>query len=273
MKKTQAEPPRKVVHEVHGLSNTPVIFHHDTVRVWHSCANWHENVEILLFTEGRGVIICEGEETQVSPGDIGVIDSRMLHRMCPEDEMSYHCLIVDETFCRKNGLAPGDMCFPRRIRDEALCEKYNKVATTFKTDDSYREARLRAAVLDFMVALMSGYATPAAVVRGVAESPVRTAVGYIHSHYHEQIDLDTLAATVKLSKYHFLREFKAATGQTPVAYINTVRIKRAERLLREGGMTVAEVAEACGFVSHSYFSKVFYRLQGVLPSALAAKRD
>ncbi len=259
---------RKIVHEVHGLVDTPVIFHYDTVKVCHSCANWHENVEILLFIKGKGAMICEGEETPMEPGDIGVIGSRILHRMRPESELGYYCLIVDESFCRKNGLAPQNMRFPRRIRSDMLTEKYNKVAQAFESRDPYREARLRAAVLDFMVTLMSNYATPAEAVKGDAESPVRTAVGYIHSHYHETIDLDTLAATVKLSKYHFLREFKAATGQTPIAYINTLRINRAERLLREGGMTVAEVAEACGFVSHSYFSKVFYRLQGVLPSAV-----
>ncbi len=262
----------KIVHEVHGLVDTPVIFHYDTVKSWRSCANWHENVEILLFTKGKGAMICENEETPMEPGDIGVIGSRMLHRMRPEGELGYYCLIVDESFCRKNGLSPGDMSFPRRIRSDILTEKYNKVAQAFESCDPYREARLRAAVLDLMVTLMSDYATPAETVKGDAESPVRTAVGYIRSHYHEPIDLDTLAATAKLSKYHFLREFKAATGQTPIAYINILRIKCAERLLREGGMTVAEVAEACGFVSHSYFSKVFYRLQGVLPSAVAVDK-
>ena len=71
-----------------------------------------------------------------------------------------------------------------------------------------------------------------------------------------------------LSKYHFIRKFKEATGQTVVSYINAVRIEHAERMLREGEHSVAQVAEACGFPNHSYFSKVFARLRGVLPSEI-----
>ena len=260
----------KTVHEVHGLSKTPVIFHHSVVKA-RRChvANWHENVELLLFLDGEGTLICEDEQTPMRAGDIGVIDSHMLHRVVTDNTVVYYCLIVDETFCRKNGLAPAAASFPRRIRSAELTEEYHKIAQAFAADDPYREPRLRAAVLSLMVALMSGYATPAA--RGSdAGAPIRTAVGYINSHYAEPMELDTLAATAQLSKYHFLREFKAATGQTPIAYINTVRVKQAERLLREGNVAVAQVAEACGFSNHSYFSKVFLRHKGVLPSAFAA---
>lgn len=261
---------KKTVHEVHALSKTPVIFHRDVVKAGgYNVANWHENVELLLFLDGEGTLICEEEQTLMRAGDIGVIDSHMLHRITSESTVSYYCLIVDETFCRKNGLAPAAASFPRRICSAELTEEYHKIAQAFAADDPYREPRLRAAVLSLMVTLMSGYAAPA-VGDSDAGAPIRKAVGYINSHYAQPMELDALAATAQLSKFHFLREFKAATGQTPITYINTVRVKQAERLLREGNVAVSQVAEACGFSNHSYFSKVFLRHKGMLPSAFAA---
>ena len=255
------------VYEIHALTDIPVIFHHDLA--CHSKrANWHENVEILLFTKGCGTVVCENCRTPVTAGDICVIDSNLLHRVESEDVVYYDCLIVDDTFCQKNGLCPGTVTFQRCIRCPELTEQYNKVAAAFERDDPFRAAEIRAAALGLMVTLMRRFSHPAHSPGRDTNSPIRAAIAYIRSHYAEAMDLDQLAAEVNLSKYHFIRKFKEATGQTVISYINAVRIEHAERLLREGERSVATVAEACGFVSHAYFSKVFYRLRGVLPSEI-----
>ena len=57
-----------------------------------------------------------------------------------------------------------------------------------------------------------------------------------------------------------------------MTYINNLRVERAVRMLNEGNTTVAAVAAASGFASHAYFSKTFYRLRGVHPSALLKKK-
>ena len=258
-------------YEVHALSDVPVIFHHNRVCTRSRYANWHENVEILHFTSGTGTVICGDKHVPVCAGDITVIDSGLLHRIESDNEVLYDCLIVDEAFCRNNGLHPGTMTFSRVIKDTALAELYNNVAEAFEATDTYRLPALRAATLAFMVALMRDYGEPVKAPPQDANAAARTAIGYIRSHYGEPLDLDRLASEVGLSKYHFIRKFKEATGQTVVSYINAIRIERAERLLREGQFSVAAVAEACGFSNHSYFSKVFYRLRGMLPSEVSEK--
>ncbi len=265
----------KNVYELHNLTETPIIFHYDSGRpnILPDRANWHENVEILCVTRGEGLLTCAETHIPMRAGDLVVIDSGLLHRIESKTSVNYHCLIVDEAFCRRNGLAPGDCTFPRIIRDEALAAQYHKIAEAYISDDPFREAALRAAVLSFMVSLLRGYGTPTAGQAPRSDSAICTAISYIRVHYKEPIDLDFLSAQVNLSKYHFIRQFKRATGQTVIAYLNHVRVEQAERLLREGGASVASVAEACGFVSHSYFSKVFLRLRGVLPSAIAKQRE
>ena len=258
---------KKNVYELHALTDVPVIFHHNVVRSRSRFANWHENIEILRFTAGEGTVVCEDTRTHAVAGDLCVIDSGLLHRIESGSEVRYDCLIVDEAFCHSNGLTPDTLTFPRCIQNEELLALYDKVATAFESDDPLRIADLRACTLTFLVALTRGFARPAEGARH-SSGAVRTAIGYIRSHYGEDIELNRLAAEVGLSKYHFIRKFKEATGQTVVSYINAVRIEHAERMLREGEHSVAQVAEACGFPNHSYFSKVFARLRGVLPSEI-----
>ena len=240
----------KNVYELHNLTETPIIFHYDSVRKKRlpDRANWHENVEILLVNNGEGRLTCAEEQIPLAANDIVVIDSGLLHRIESDTEVSYHCLIVDEAFCRRNGLAPGACTFPRIIRDGALADQYHKIAEAYISDDPYREAALRAAVLSFMVSLLRGYGRPVKGTPQQSDFAVRAAIAYIRSHYRESIQLDALAAHVKLSKFHFAREFKRATGQTVVSYTNIVRVERAERMLREGGTSVASVEAQIAYV-------------------------
>lgn len=85
--------------------------------------------------------------------------------------------------------------------------------------------------------------------------------------YAEPVDLDRLAAAAGLSKYHFLRLFKATYGVTPGEYVSRRRIERAQDLLRATNLTVTEVCHAVGFSSLGSFSSRFRAVVGETPSA------
>ena len=70
---------------------------------------------------------------------------------------------------------------------------------------------------------------------------------------------------------HVCRAFREHYGIPPKAYTMRLRIERAKVLLREGAMTVADVASAVGFSHHSHFSRVFHRLAGMRPSVYVAR--
>jgi AraC-like DNA-binding protein len=83
--------------------------------------------------------------------------------------------------------------------------------------------------------------------------------------YSEEVDLDRLAAAAGLSKYHFLRLFRATYGRTPAQYVSERRIERAQDLLRSTNLTVTEVCTAVGFSSLGSFSSRFRALVGESP--------
>lgn len=85
--------------------------------------------------------------------------------------------------------------------------------------------------------------------------------------YAEPLLLDQLAAEAGLSKFHFLRLFRAAYGVTPGEYVSQRRVERAQDLLRASNLTVTEICHAVGFTSLGSFSARFRALVGESPSA------
>jgi AraC-like DNA-binding protein len=85
-------------------------------------------------------------------------------------------------------------------------------------------------------------------------------------NYAEPLDLEALAATAGVSKYHFLRCFAAEYGETPMQYVTRRRIERASDLLRATNLTVTEVCNLVGYSSLGSFSVKFRELVGMSPS-------
>jgi AraC-like DNA-binding protein len=95
---------------------------------------------------------------------------------------------------------------------------------------------------------------------------------YIVRNLGRPLRVARLGRIVGLSEFHFIRAFRAATGQTPHQYLRARRIARAQELLVATPLPVTEVCTAVGFSSLGSFSSVFRRLTGESPSAYRAKR-
>ena len=82
----------------------------------------------------------------------------------------------------------------------------------------------------------------------------------------EAPSLNELADVAALSRFHFLRAWKATTGLTPHAYVSARRLVRGQVLLRATDMTVAEIAAEMGYANPSHFRRRFKTAVGVTPS-------
>ncbi|WP_029541193.1 helix-turn-helix domain-containing protein [Serinicoccus profundi] len=100
---------------------------------------------------------------------------------------------------------------------------------------------------------------------------LRRARDHVDRHYREPLDLDMLAGLAGLSKYHFLRLFRATYGRTPGVYLSERRVERAQDLLRGTNLSVTEVCHAVGFSSLGSFSSRFRLIVGESPSAFQAR--
>src|SRR5687768_12658495 len=89
--------------------------------------------------------------------------------------------------------------------------------------------------------------------------------------YARPLDVAALAREALMSTAHFSRQFRAAYGETPYAYLMTRRIERAKALLRVGDLSVTEVCLEVGCTSLGSFSARFAEVVGETPTAYRAR--
>jgi AraC-like DNA-binding protein len=90
------------------------------------------------------------------------------------------------------------------------------------------------------------------------------------ARYAERLGVEDLAAAAGLSRAHFSREFRAAFGDSPHAYLLTRRLERAAALLRNTDRSVADICISVGLQSIGSFTSSFTRTFGLSPTAYRA---
>lgn len=97
--------------------------------------------------------------------------------------------------------------------------------------------------------------------------------GYLQTALHRRLSLSELAeATSELSRYHFIREYKRQTGQTPMQAFQRIKVSHACYLLDITDDTVVEIAARLGYDDPYYFSRLFKRVMGVSPQRYRQER-
>jgi AraC-like DNA-binding protein len=114
-------------------------------------------------------------------------------------------------------------------------------------------------------------------IRGEAVSNSKlslTQIEMIKQQLHEQLDGDvelaSLANSIGLSKFQFLRQFKSATGMTPHAYLTRLRLEYAKKALIRGNRAI-DTAHQVGFFDQSHFNKAFKRAFLITPAHFQRK--
>jgi AraC family transcriptional regulator len=95
-------------------------------------------------------------------------------------------------------------------------------------------------------------------------------IDHVQGHLAADLSLDDLAGVAGLSKFHFLRCFKASTGASPLQYVTDLRLAQARRLLAGSQRPMTEIAAACGFAGTDQLARAFRRAEGVSPRSYRA---
>ena len=89
---------------------------------------------------------------------------------------------------------------------------------------------------------------------------------FIRSNIGQRITLEDLATEAGYSRFHFVRSFKHSTGLPPYAFVLRERIDAARDLLDNTALPIAEIAQRCGFSTHTHFSTRFREAIGLTPA-------
>ncbi len=122
----------------------------------------------------------------------------------------------------------------------------------------------KAMVQDFGRITQAPYAAPN-LPKSHNEHDILDVQKWIEEHYAEGITVSTLAAKFGMSQRTFERRFKQATGDSPLVYVQKIRINEAKALLEKPRSTFEEVTYRVGYEDISSFRKIFQRHTGLRP--------
>ena len=231
---------RFTFYENHHMDpDFPFIFHRDMCvgRTTPSLLHWHENPEIICFTKGVGIVVCDTRHIRAEAGEIVFIPSGTLHAFYSvTDEAHYHCLIVNKGYHEQLGLAFEGL--RGRLYDPRLCELFEQISNEIQNKKKHYRLAARAVITTLLVGLARK-----PVQNAIQQSPktkismirlTKAVISYLHEHLPEVFSFSAMCKELGYSPYYVAHIFKQVTGQSTVDYLNQLRCGHAYILLSNG---------------------------------------
>lgn len=243
---------------------------------------FHEELEIKYFYEGRATLMVDTAVMVVQAGDIVIVNPYEFHSTVELDEQKakYHLLMVGLdcfTACNPMGLNLRRILLAKGVRfnnlirsDEELNKTLLAILAESKTQDEYSRYAVEAQLEAFFIRLLRNEVNPGSQSVALDEkirhySIIDPAIRRIHTGYNEKLTIDELAENCSVSKYHFCRVFKLATGMSAIQYLMRYRLRIAHAMLSETDKSIAEIAWNCGFSDENYFYRCYKKQYGDSP--------
>ena len=238
--------------------------------------HWHREFEVLRVVRGCFALYLNNEMTMLQSGDVVFIPSGVLHRGEPRDA-AYECVVFDLSICGgyKTAVAgetirkiiSGDVELPHFCREAE--EDAQRLIDAVRAKEKLYELNASALATSLIYTLCHFHEE-----EKVSSDSKRTAkrnavmallIDKIEREYTHKITLRDLSDIAQINEKYLCRFFKEFTGQTPIDYINRLRIDRACFEMSVNKLNVTEAVYECGFNEISYFSKIFKKYKGMTP--------
>ncbi len=103
------------------------------------------------------------------------------------------------------------------------------------------------------------------------DEEIKSAQEFIESNYADKLNIESIAEKVNLNVRSFLRRFKKATSNTPLEYIQRVRVEAAKKKLESTTETIMEVMYGIGYNDEKAFRTTFRKYSGLSPKEYQMK--
>lgn len=108
-------------------------------------------------------------------------------------------------------------------------------------------------------------------ITAVQNQPMKKLLNYIKNHHHEPLSLTEVAKQFHFSPSYLSSYFSTHNKEGFNEYLNRIRIEEASKLLIQGAASISQISAMVGYSDHSYFCKVFKKVQGMSPSQFKRK--
>ena len=253
---------------IHGMSVSPkkTQLYIPPIK-WRGDPKGHIGVYDTFFyiVSGECSLMIDGEYTLLKPGDLAFLPKgmkRAYSNMCETItlyEMNFSAEIDGINWYTALGLEKGNYVVRHNFNE--------LISDLFETSVRYE---LNKSILydvihsSNVLTLIKIFATLKTEQDNIAQ-PFLPVIGYMKEHLDKQIKVSELAELVYMEETYFIKKFKKAFGDSPITYLNKLKIYRAMSYLAERSSTLSEISRKIGIYDSSYFSKLFKAHTGITP--------
>ena len=278
------------IERIEHQENLPLRVFVHSVR---SCASHHHReCEFLLGLQGEVIVHTPAGETTLRPDDLFFIPAHELHltRGLTASNLVATLQVdpiltarLDHEFARRR-FAFNELA--RRRREDARLQAMRGLLAEIFWEMRLRRPGYRMMVESHVLRLLGLLVREipselGPVERSVSNGETDEALGrrlerivaYVEAHSREELSSADLAQVEDVSVSYLARLFKERLGTTFGDYVNQVRAHQSLPQLARGGITILDLALACGFPSVKSYNQVFKRLQGMTPTEWRRRRQ
>lgn len=244
--------------------------------------HFHEFDKAVILLSGRVDYLVEARSYTLKPWNVLLVRHHTIHKALIDKSEPYERIILylDRRFFDRG--MPGARlldCFDEADRagrhllvpEEEQRRALEAALASFERamgDEAFGAQTLRdTLIVQSLVLIGRMGAAESREGETPCDPKIQQALSYINENLAGELSVEQLAERVFLSKYHFMRLFKAQTGSTVHAYIRQKRLMSAARLIREG-VAANKAAADCGFADYSAFHRAFRESFGISPGSL-----
>jgi AraC-like DNA-binding protein len=249
-------------------------------------AHWHSEIELLRVVEGRITVGVNSESRLLGPGEGAVCASGDLHWYDTLPASSVVDVLVFRPEILETVLPiPADFHIiqPFLLQedgDPAFLEDLRWTFDRIRSEMDRKAPHFKAQVVALLAGLMVQvlrHAPPsledsaAGSEWSASKKQIRKAIKYLELNYSLPVRLDDVARHLGVSDVHFSRLFNEVVGMNFKAYLNRLRVDKADHRVRATDDPIIEIAYDCGFGSIRTFNRAFLDLKGVTPTTQRAR--
>lgn len=247
---------------------------------WH----WHDWFEINYTERGSYILQTPEQTLEIHQGEAVFINGNILHAYDFPADGGYYSLSCDARFPGGEfGSYLDHKYFSPLLRSRSLTVLHIKpdserrisligyilkILNLLREEPKGYELTVRQIIGDFLILLTEEAAEILArdqAGNGRDLERMKLMLDYVYKNYAEQIGVTEIARAASVSTRECIRCFKRMVDRTPVRFLIEYRAQMAASLLLGTGHSISEIAEKCGFMSDSYFSKIFREIYKCTP--------
>lgn len=251
-------------------------------------SHWHADLEFILIKKGKMTYNVNGELIELSENNGIMVNSRQLHHgfSAERNECEFICILLSAELLKGNEwfyhnyierIIENSSCpylyLDRNGWQAAILDRIDALYTAFENASGHMAAdalpyfEAIAHFCSIMSVLYAHLPVRQPAVKGEASeiTSLKNMIAYAEEHFAEHIALEDLALAGACCKSRCSLLFKKYLRDTPVSYINKLRLRKSLAALLESDSCITDIAYEYGFGGASYYCETFRRHYGISP--------